>query len=124
MDQRIEHLHNGLGFFADRRQAAAEENREHHDLQNFVARHRINDAGGYRVRDKHFQGEGLGLNGGHGSGIVGDKVDARAWLEQIDDHQTQRNRQQRGANKQEKGFREYAPERFRIAHFGDADHQR
>lgn len=89
--------------------ATAEENGEHHDLQDFVARHRINDAGRHRVRDKYLQREGLRLNGRDRSGIVGDEINPRPRLEQINDHQPQRNRQQRGANKQEKVFENIRP---------------
>ena len=123
MHQRVEHLNDGLGFLANGRQAAAEENREHHDLQDLVAGHSINDAGRYRVRDKHFQRERLGLNGRNGPGVMGDKVNACARLEDIDDNQPQRDRQQRGTNKKEKGFGEYTAECFSITHFGYADHQ-
>ena len=52
---------------AERRHRGAEEQREHDDLQDLVARHRIDDAGRNRVRDEACQRQRVALHAGCGA---------------------------------------------------------
>ena len=47
--ERFAELHHRARFGADRRAGRAEDEREHHDLQHFAPRHRVDDAGGKGV---------------------------------------------------------------------------
>jgi hypothetical protein len=101
----------------------ADEQREDDDLEDLVLGHGVDDGGRHQVGDEALQGEGLGAGGRRGGRRRGLHVQARSWLQQVDHHQPDQQRDDRGADEPAHGLGADPADRCGVLHVGDAGHQ-
>ncbi len=125
----IDQRQDRLGALRRRAERDREEHREHHDLQDLVLRHRVRDRGRNQMgqefldRERRHRQAGRGRLVRQGAGEIG------AGLQQIDHHEAEQQRHERGADEPAHGLGEDASEPRAAAHMGDAadqggEHQR
>ena len=124
MGEIVDQAHDRLGAFGCCAERDGKEHREHHDLQDFVLRHRVRDRG----RDQMGQ-EFLDREGRHRQArrlpLVGQRArEVGAGLQQIDHQQAEQQRHKGCADEPAHGLGEHAPELGAAAHMGDAADQR
>ena len=73
-----------VGALAERRAGDAEEQREHHDLQNLVGRHRLDDRARHQVRNEVFCRQRGDLEVGGGLGVGQRQVEVVAGAQDVD----------------------------------------
>ncbi len=122
----IEHFDDALAALAEGRQGNPEEQREHHDLQDLVARHRFDDADRNEVREEALQRERTALHaarcggGGLGEWTGASLCPARTPAPGSDPSVSEING---GADEPRQRFAADAPYRHDVAHLADAHHQ-
>ena len=124
MCNRIDHFDDRLAALAERGHRRSEEDREHHDLQDLVARHGIDDARRNGVCDEALQRQRVGLHVRGRVSIRQGKLHRLAGFEQLHQHQPERERDQRGKDEPAERLAADASDGGDIAHFRDADDER
>ncbi len=129
MAEIIDQRQDRLGALRRRAQRHREEHREHHDLQDFVLRHRVRDRGRNQMGQKLFDREGRGRQSRRGRLVRQGAGEIGAGLQQIDHHEAEQQRDERCADEPAHGLGEDAAETRTAAHMGDAadqgcEHQR
>ena len=114
-------IHHDLGALAHGGAGDAEEDREHHDLQDFVVHHRADRGVGEDVLDEAIQRHRMRIDAG---ADAGDRlVDADTGFEQVDQDQPERQRHQRGADEPQHRLAADPADRAGVRHVADADDQ-
>ncbi len=103
------------------RQRHAEEDREHHDLQDLVVGHRLHRALGHEVGDELLQGERGRLEAGARARVREREVQVVTGLEQVHQHQAQQQRAERGADEPQQRLAADPADGGGVAHMRDAD---
>ncbi|MGY3370077.1 hypothetical protein ACVWZL_007202 [Bradyrhizobium sp. GM2.4] len=119
VDQRQDRL-GALGHRAHRHR---EEHGEDHDLQDLVLRHRIRDRGRDQMGQEFFDREGGNRQAGRLRLVRQRTREIRAGLEQIDHHEAEHQRDERGADEPAHGLGEDAAELGARAHMSNAADQ-
>ncbi|MNJ31665.1 hypothetical protein D3C77_263090 [compost metagenome] len=119
LDQ-VQHRRGLVVQGCDRR---ADEDREDHDLQDFIARHGVEDRRRHQVGDEAVQREGVRRRRRPGGGDRLGQMHPRAGLQQLHQNQTQHQRHHRGADEPGHGLDADAADRSGVLHMGDARHQ-
>ncbi len=101
----------------------AEKEREDHDLQDFVARHGIEDAHGKGVLDEAAQRHGALGDAGRCPFLWDRQLQGLAGLEDLHQDQSQQQRDERGHQEAGKRLAADPTGRAHITHAGDAGHQ-
>ncbi len=117
---QVQHRRSLVVQGGDRR---ADEDREDDDLQDLVLGHGVEDRGRHKMGDEAMQREGVRRSrrraGRHGFR----QMHVRARLQQLNHHQTQHQRHDRGADEPGHGLDAEPPDRGGVLHMGDARHK-
>ncbi|MNM65998.1 hypothetical protein D3C81_774650 [compost metagenome] len=111
------------------RQGKPEEQREHHDLQDFVVGHCFSNAAGKHVTDENLEAEIPGVHHGARRMLDDLHVQSCAGLEQVHQAHADCQRYHRSGYEPGHGSQAYAPNGARVSHAGNAadqggEHQR
>ena len=85
-----------LALLAQCRHRDPGEDREHHDLENLVVGHRLDDRARHHVGDELLERERGDLEVGGGTGLGQRQVEVVARAQQVDHDEAKRERDQRG----------------------------
>jgi hypothetical protein len=113
-----------VGALAERRAGDAEEQREHHNLQDLVGRHRLDDRARHQVGDEILCRQRGDLEIGRGLGVGQRQVEVVAGAQDVDQHEAHEQRHQRRSHEPQHRLGADAADDLGIAHMGDADHER
>ena len=113
-----------LGALAERRDGDAGEDGEHHDLQDLVGGHGLDDGPGHQVGDEFLERQAGGFEIGRSVGVRYRQPEIDARLQDVHHHHAKQQRHQRRADKPSHGLGADPPKRSARTHMGDADDQR
>eukprot|EP01137_Pigoraptor_chileana_P019378 Opistho-2@80349 len=120
MHQRLDRADQRLGLFADCGDGNADEQREDDDLKDLVLRHRLDPRFRENVGEEILEVEGNLVDAAGRVNRRQREVEADTGLEEVDEDQAQRERDEAGADEPQDRTTTDATERCGIAHMCDA----